>query len=175
MNSMYDRVKAYIEKNCMLEGIGRVVVGLSGGADSVCLLLMLKKYITETRKGCGTQLMAVHVHHGIRGAEADSDAAFCKALCEEQGIEYREYCYDVPRLAKERGCGEEEMGRLLRYGAFRENIDNLPMGIKGAAAVADSSGYLPAEASTDGVHLNKEYCGKWLDYLKNHTAGNMGQ
>ena len=35
MNSMYDRVKAYIEKNCMLEGIGRVVVGLSGGADSV--------------------------------------------------------------------------------------------------------------------------------------------
>lgn len=95
-----------------------------------------EKYITETRKGCGTQLMAVHVHHGIRGAEADSDAAFCKALCEEQGIEYREYCYDVPRLAKERGCGEEEMGRLLRYGAFRENIDNLPMGIKGVAAVA---------------------------------------
>ena len=136
MNSMYDRVKAYIEKNCMLEGIGRVVVGLSGGADSVCLLLMLKKYITETRKGCGTQLMAVHVHHGIRGAEADSDAAFCKELCEEQGIEYREYCYDVPRLAKERGCGEEEMGRLLRYSAFRENIDNLPMGIKGVAAVA---------------------------------------
>lgn len=44
-----------------------------------------------------------------------------------------------------------------------------------AEAVADSSGYLPAEASTDGVHLNKEYCGKWLDYLKNHTAGNMGQ
>ena len=87
--SMYDRVKAYIEKNCMLEGIGRVVVGLSGGADSVCLLLMLKKYITETRKGCKTQLMAVHVHHGLRGAEADSDAAFCKALCEEQDIEYR--------------------------------------------------------------------------------------
>ena len=136
MNSMYDRVKAYIEKNCMLEGIGRVVVGLSGGADSVCLLLMLKKYITETRKGCRTQLMAVHVHHGIRGAEADSDAAFCKELCEEQDIEYKEYCYDVPRLAKERGCGEEEMGRLLRYGAFRENIDNLPMGIKGAVAVA---------------------------------------
>ena len=93
MNSMYDRVKAYIEKNCMLEGIGRVVVGLSGGADSVCLLLMLKKYITETRKGCGTQLMAVHVHHGIRGAEADSDAAFCKALCEEQGIEYISFSY----------------------------------------------------------------------------------
>lgn len=133
---MYDKIKAYIEKNCMLEGIGRVVVGLSGGADSVCLLLMLKKYITETRKDCGTQLMAVHVHHGIRGADADSDAAFCKELCEKHGIEYREYCYDVPRLAKERGCGEEEMGRLLRYSAFRENIDNLPVGIKGVIAVA---------------------------------------
>lgn len=44
-----------------------------------------------------------------------------------------------------------------------------------AEAVADSSGYLPAEASTDGVHLNKEYCAKWLDYLKGHTIENMGQ
>ena len=44
-----------------------------------------------------------------------------------------------------------------------------------AEAVADGSGYLPDEASTDGVHLNKEYCAKWLDYLKNHTAENMGR
>ena len=47
--------------------------------------------------------------------------------------------------------------------------------LNGAEAVADGSGYLPDEASTDGVHLNKEYCAKWLDYLKNHTAENMGR
>ncbi len=44
-----------------------------------------------------------------------------------------------------------------------------------AEAVADSEGYLPQEASTDGVHLNKSYCAKWLDYLKCHTVENMGQ
>ena len=44
-----------------------------------------------------------------------------------------------------------------------------------AEAVMDSSGYLPEEASTDGVHLNKEYCAKWLDYLKTHTAINMSR
>ena len=43
-----------------------------------------------------------------------------------------------------------------------------------AEAVADDNGYLPEEASTDGVHLNKEYCAKWLDYLKSHTAENIG-
>ncbi len=44
-----------------------------------------------------------------------------------------------------------------------------------AEAVADDNGYLPEEASTDGVHLNKEYCAKWLDYLKSHTAENIGR
>ena len=43
-----------------------------------------------------------------------------------------------------------------------------------AEAVADDNGYLPEEATTDGVHLNKEYCAKWLDYLKSHTAENIG-
>lgn len=118
---MYNKVKSYIEKNHMLEGVGRVVVGLSGGADSVCLLLMLKRYISENGIYGNTELVAVHVHHGIRGTEADSDAQFCSRLCKENGIEYKEYAYDVPRLAKEHGLGEEEMGRLLRYQAFREN------------------------------------------------------
>ena len=68
---MYNKVKSYIEKNHMLEGVGRVVVGLSGGADSVCLLLMLKRYISENGIYRNTELVAVHVHHGIRGTEAD--------------------------------------------------------------------------------------------------------
>lgn len=133
---MYGRVRAYIEENYMLEGIGRVVVGLSGGADSVCLLLMLQKYISGTADKEPVQLVAVHVHHGIRGADADADADFCRRLCSDRGIEYREYSFDVPRLAKERGIGEEEMGRLLRYQAFRENIGGLPDGRRGVIAVA---------------------------------------
>lgn len=133
---MFGRVRDYIEENHMLEGIGRVVVGLSGGADSVCLLLMLQKYISEAAGSNVAELIAVHVHHGIRGADADADAEFCRRLCSDKGIEYREYCFDVPRLADERSIGEEEMGRLLRYQAFRENIGGLPDGRKGVIAVA---------------------------------------
>lgn len=133
---MYNKVKLFIEKNHMLEGVGRVVVGLSGGADSVCLLLMLERYISENGLQGSIELAAVHVHHGIRGAEADSDARFCSRLCKDNGIEYKEYAYDVPRLAKEHGVGEEEMGRLLRYQAFRRNIREHCKNAGGVIAVA---------------------------------------
>ena len=66
---MYDRIKEYIEKNRMLEGIERVVVGLSGGADSVCLLFMLYRYICEHNENAADSkisLIAVHVHHRTR-------------------------------------------------------------------------------------------------------------
>ena len=136
MSEMYDKVKAYIEKNFMLEGVGKVVVGLSGGADSVCLLLILQKYISETLSDDKPELVAVHVHHGIRGAEADSDALFCRKLCDNSEVKYEEYFYDVPRLAKEQGIGEEEMGRRLRYQVFNRNIEGLNAGEKGVVAVA---------------------------------------
>lgn len=126
MNDMYDRVKEYIGKNHMLEGIERVVVGLSGGADSVCLLFMLQRYLHENSTA---GLLAVHVNHGIRGADARYDAAYCKELCKRLGIQYKEYFFDVPRLAKERGCGEEEMGRRLRYAVFRENAGSDGRGV----------------------------------------------
>ncbi len=128
---MYERVKEYIEKNRMLEGIERVVVGLSGGADSVCLLFMLYRYIRECREkeGRSIKLTAVHVHHGIRGVQADNDADYSRRLCGDMGIEYRQYSYDVPRIARERGMGEEETGRLLRYQAFRENAGDDGLGV----------------------------------------------
>lgn len=129
---MYDRIKEYIEKNRMLEGIERVVVGLSGGADSVCLLFMLYRYICEHNENAADSkisLIAVHVHHGIRGDEADADAGYCSRLCERMMIEYRQYSFDVPRIAGESGEGEEETGRNLRYKVFRENAGNDGRGV----------------------------------------------
>lgn len=63
MNEIIDKIYRYIEQNNMLTDCERVVVGLSGGADSVCLLMVLKGYIE--RKHLQTELCAVHVNHGI--------------------------------------------------------------------------------------------------------------
>ncbi len=113
---MYDKIVNYVQQYRMLEGRDGVVVGLSGGADSVCLLSVMSRMAAEK----GFKLMAVHVHHGIRGAEADRDRDFCRKLCEKFNVPLTEYEYNVPEYAKEHGLGSEEAGRILRYGAFEK-------------------------------------------------------
>ena len=93
-----------------------IVVGLSGGADSVSLLLLLQSAAQER----GLELTAVHVHHGIRGAEADRDAAFAKQLCEQYGISFHCEHVDIPALAAAQGWTLEEAGRKERYRIFEE-------------------------------------------------------
>ena len=76
---MYQKVKAYVKKWHMLQKEDSVIAGISGGTDSVCLLFMLLKL----QKELGFALMAVHVNHGIRGAEAERDEAYVKRLCRQ--------------------------------------------------------------------------------------------
>ncbi len=97
----------------------RCLVALSGGQDSVALLYALRKLAEET----GFFLYAVHVHHGIRGEEADRDAGFCEALCEDWNIPFRLCCVDVPTLAKEEGLSPEDAARRLRYAALQQTAD----------------------------------------------------
>lgn len=85
---------------------GPVVLGLSGGRDSVALLLALAEQ--------GADVRACHVHHGIRGEEADTDAAFCRTLCAEKGIPFELHHIDAPRLAQEQGCSLETAARHAR-------------------------------------------------------------
>lgn len=110
------RILSYIKKYHMITPGEICLVGLSGGADSVCLLLLLK----ELREELGCSLQAVHINHGIRGKEAERDAAYCRELCEENKIPYYEYFYDVPALAKQHRIGTEEMGRIVRKEAYRD-------------------------------------------------------
>ena len=77
---MLKKVENYIRQWKMLEKGDKVVVGLSGGADSVCLFLILE----ELRKKIGFEMLAVHVNHGIRGEEAKADEEFVKTLCEKR-------------------------------------------------------------------------------------------
>ena len=118
---MIERVKKYIRENQMLEAGSMVVAGVSGGADSVAMLHILK----SIQKEFGFSLEAVHIHHGIRGKEADRDEALVKKICEEWQIPFQSYHYPVPRLSREWKLGEEETGRIVRKQAFAEEKKKL--------------------------------------------------
>lgn len=98
--SAVQRVLKEIRQGRLMQAGESVLAGVSGGADSVCLLSAL----AELKEELGIRLGAVHVNHGIRGAEADRDEAFVKKLCGELGISCLVYKKDVPALARERGC-----------------------------------------------------------------------
>ena len=115
MDDISQKVWNYVESHEMLKQGDRVLLGVSGGADSVCLLFLLR----EMQARLSLSLRVLHVHHGIR-READDDAAFVRALCEKLGIPYDQENVNVPALAKTLGISEEEAGRKARYQAFEE-------------------------------------------------------
>ncbi len=112
MTHIFDVIRRYH----MIEGGMRVIAGVSGGADSVYLLQVLKAYQQEMP----FELLVVHVEHGLRGEESLSDADFVKELCEREGIP----CLVVPARVRERasleGLSLEEAGRAERYRIFEE-------------------------------------------------------
>ena len=116
IKSMLKKIEEFANRNGMFENCRRIVVGLSGGADSVCLLSVLNEFKTEY----GYELTAVHIHHGIRGPEADNDEKFCIQLCGELKIPLKVYHYNVLEYGKENRLTSEEAGRILRYRAFNE-------------------------------------------------------
>ena len=105
----------------------RVCAAVSGGADSVALLLLLHAANAMPRNGLGVGLSAVHVHHGLRGEEADADLEFVRALCLRLAVRLHVHHASVPeRVARSREMGEretiEEAARELRYEVFRALI-----------------------------------------------------
>ena len=113
---MREKVRHTIAKFHMFPQQAKIVVGLSGGADSVALLHML----CGMKEEMAWDISAVHIHHGLRGEEADADQKFAEALCASLGVPCVVKQYDVKAEASLRKLGEEETGRLLRYAAFRE-------------------------------------------------------
>lgn len=90
------------------------VLGLSGGADSVLLLIFLVKF----KKSRNFKLKAVHVNHMIRGEEADRDEEFSRRFSHALNVEFDSHSYDVPKIAGEKKCGTEEAARNVRYETF---------------------------------------------------------
>lgn len=109
-----ERVLAFLQAQGVQPG-ARAVVGLSGGADSVCLLHALNSLAGVLP----LRITAVHVNHGLRGEEAARDEQFCQAFCETLGVPLSVVQVDVPAIAEKTGEGHEACGRRLRYEAFR--------------------------------------------------------
>lgn len=110
-------VERYIALNGLLPEDASVLVGLSGGADSVALLKLLRRLAPQH----GWSIAAAHFNHGIRGVGAEADEQFCRELCEFEGVTL--YCEteDIPAYARANGLSIESAGRLRRY-EFLERI-----------------------------------------------------
>lgn len=115
--NLIEKVKAAIEREGLIPAGATVIVGVSGGADSVALLHILHRL--------GYPLVAAHLNHCIRGAEADADEAFVKALCNELHIECVTEKTDVPALAKANGLSLEMAAREARHDFFRSIAQSL--------------------------------------------------
>lgn len=109
-------LKTYNMTEKLLEG---VLVGLSGGADSVMLLCFLYEY---RKRNSYFPITAVHINHMIRGESADRDERFSCALCSSLGIEFISRKIDVPKLAAEQKKSIEECARDVRYFEFANII-----------------------------------------------------
>lgn len=117
---MICKIKSVIEECSMLKKGDKVIVALSGGADSMALAFFLNSVKNEY----GFSLSAAHVNHGIRGENAYRDENFVKEFCEKNNIEFHVLHADVPKTACETGETEEECGRRIRYEFFSSIDEN---------------------------------------------------
>lgn len=113
---MQEKVRKFMEQHHMAEEGERILAAVSGGADSICLLLLLSAMQEEQKY----QLFVVHVEHGIRGEESLRDAEFVKNFCGKHKIPCKVYHCKAEEYAKEHKMTVEEGARTLRYGYFKE-------------------------------------------------------
>jgi tRNA(Ile)-lysidine synthase len=114
MSEITTKIDKTVKKFNMLQKGDKVVVGVSGGADSMLLL----SYFIERQNELDLKLIVANVEHGIRGEESEADSAFVENFCKEKNIEFHCMRIDAPALAKEAGEGVEEYSRKRRYEFF---------------------------------------------------------
>ncbi len=112
--SVLPKMRAFAAK--LIDRKDVVLVGLSGGADSVCLLHFLQ-YLAKEKHFA---LTAVHVNHGLRGRAADADEQFCQALCETLKIPLFVKHVDAQAVAQQYDLSPEHGARKARYKAYAQ-------------------------------------------------------
>lgn len=117
---MKNKVLKTIQKNNLIENGDKIIVAVSGGPDSICLLDILKKLQKE--KTISFEIIVAHVNHMIR-EEAKEDEQYVKKYCEKNGIVFFAKSIDVEKMAHTNKIGTEEAGRLVRYNFFEEILE----------------------------------------------------
>lgn len=116
------KVERFLKETGMLDGCSGLIAGVSGGADSVFLFYVL----LAVRKAEGIPFRVVHVHHGLRGEEADRDADYVKSLCEQEAVPFSLHKRDIRAEAALKKRTVEEAGRYARYEIFEEELKGHP-------------------------------------------------
>ncbi|WP_176392069.1 tRNA lysidine(34) synthetase TilS [Marininema halotolerans] len=111
---MLQEMKRWIDEHHLLPGGSHVMVGVSGGADSLALLHGLKELAHDYQ----WRLTAIHVEHGLRGAESEADAQFVVQTAKRWGIAVFVEHVDVKGALREQGGNKQELARKMRYDAF---------------------------------------------------------
>jgi tRNA(Ile)-lysidine synthase len=112
-----EKVKETIKKYSMLSENDSVLIGLSGGTDSVCLTGILVKFKKDFNLSA---INAVYVDHGLRPDEVENEKIFCRNFCDSLGIGFVSKSVDVKNYAKDRKLSKQEAARELRYQVFEE-------------------------------------------------------
>ena len=121
MVKLESRVKDFIQQHKLILPGGTIVVAVSGGADSVCLLYVLARCQTEL----GIKLHIAHLNHQLRGAESEADAKYVVDLAARLGVPVTVGKRDVAAYKAERACSTEEAARELRYDFLAKVADDV--------------------------------------------------
>lgn len=118
---MIEKILNTIEENNMIKNGDKIVVGVSGGPDSMCLLHILnfisKEYCIE--------VVAAHINHCLRGEEADKDEEYVREFCKNNNLDFYSIKVDINRLAKEKNLSCETAGREARYSFFKKIMKDI--------------------------------------------------
>lgn len=113
---MKERVLKTIREYKLIEKNDNILVGVSGGPDSMCLLHVL----VEIQDAIPFNIFVAHVNHGVRGKDADEDEEFVRLTCEKMNIPFYSEKVDMNGYARKHKMSSEEAGRKLRYDFFNE-------------------------------------------------------
>lgn len=111
---MNNKVLKTVKKYNMLSKGDRVLIGVSGGADSIALL----EFFVSVKEKYDLDICVAHIEHGIRGEDSVNDAEFVENYCKKLGVNFYLKTIDAPNLAKKAKMGVEEYSRMARYDFF---------------------------------------------------------